>query len=452
MMTCGRVVAILRGLESNNLQVQANEIDALIKAGAVVEADPDVFFALARIQALRAKLPELDDAMSVVSLQTSLAGIETKLKDEWHRIRASKEEIREEEQLRVAIRFALGQLSDPGRGASLRMLHEQRVLLPDGATYVACPSLGCELYAITHRGRSMCHELELRIGRFDAVAFPVFVKMFDKTYAKMDKFVQNLAEFSQGVPEVRKHRGQILVGLVKSGLSAQDATGTYREMLSQRQPPEVAVTCARNLTKYGRPNEAHHALERARTALQSANFHDSAHCNLNGLARGLLAYDPPESGIPRLVELTRAVMAMFPQTQDATKHAARLMPSGGTAPEVMRRVSIVAQSIAAHPERGGVDVVKVSVALASMTPREDVLPGVVNRFFHLRGLLQQEAGSQPALAADYALECVPCPGTPEEIVSIVRSIIRRVSEQRPPITNGRDTIAMAVAFAKRFAY
>ncbi|WP_394836936.1 hypothetical protein LVJ94_08515 [Pendulispora rubella] len=450
MMTCGRAIAILRGLENNSLTVQAKEIDELIKAGAVIEADPEHFHVLTRIHQLKSMVPELDDPTSTFSLGMALKDIEAKLKDEWYRIRTGKEELRAQEQARVAIRYALGRLSDRVEGEKLLALNQQRALIPDGAMYVPCPALGCELYAITHRGRSMRHELEIRLARFEPVAFSVFLKVFDKTYAKMDAFVKNLAAVSQDVPPVRKHRAQILVGLIKSGLPAQQATGTYREVLRHNQPPDVAVLCARNAGKFGNMANTMGALQRVHRALVQAGLRDSQ--ELASAAKALLAYEPPESGVGRFLELVRGVGQLFPNSAFLVyKYAARLMPSTGTVPEIVRRVSIAVQLLL---PRGNLvpDQAKVAVALASMVQAEDVLPGFVERFFQVRQLLAHDAGNQPAMAVDYALECVVCPGTPEEVVSLVRSLARRITEERAQVTDPRDATAMAVAFAKRFAY
>ncbi|WP_394847281.1 hypothetical protein LZC95_07420 [Pendulispora brunnea] len=450
MMTCGRAIAILRGLETNQLVAEAKEIDTLIKAGAMVEADPEHFHALTRIHQLKATVPELDDALSTVSLKMALTDIESKLKDEWYRIRTGKEELRAQEQARIAIRYALGRLSDREEGAKLLTLDKQRALIPEGAMYVACPSLGCELYAITHRGRSMRQELEIRLARFEPVEFSAFLKVFDKTSAKMDAFVKNLTALSQDVPPVRKHRAQILVGLVKSGLPAQQATGTYREVLRHNQPPDIAVTCARNVGKFGNMANTMGALQQAHRALVQAGLRDGP--ELASAAKALLAYEPRESAVARFLELVRGLTQLLPNAGALVyKHAARVMLSAGTVHEIVRRVSMTLQLLFSRRNLLA-DEVKVAVALAGMVQTEDVLPGFVERFFHLRHLLAHEAGNQPALAADYALECIVCPGTPEEVVSLVRNLAWRITETRSQSTTPQDATAMAVAFAKRFAY
>jgi len=256
MMTCGRAVALLRGLENNQLAGQAKEIDELLKGGLAIEADPLVYQALCRILALEAPFPSLQaDPFSRLALSAELTEVEHKLKDEWHRLGTGKEKLKQEEAARVGLRYAVGQVSDPVRLAAFRKMIEDRALIPQGAMYVTCPQLGAELYAITHRGQRVRRELEVRLGRFEPVPLAVFLKSFDKTDAKMQSFVGEIGALSAQVGPVRKHRGQVLVGLTKSGMPPAHAAGVYKEALRQSSAPDVAVTCTRNASSLGTPQQ-----------------------------------------------------------------------------------------------------------------------------------------------------------------------------------------------------
>jgi len=415
MMTCDRAVAVLRGLETNQLAADAKEVDEVLKCALAVEADPDTFFALERIMAVRTASPALEASpLDAQCLSAALAEIERKLKDELHRFTTGKDKIRAEEEVRIRLRYALGQVNDPVMGANLNKMMVDRAQVADGATYVACPSLGVELYAITHRGRLARQELEHRLARFAQVPLAAFLKSFDKTDAKMQGFVNELATLSAQVPHVRKHRAQVIVGLVKSGLPTPQAVGTYREAVGKNYAPDVAVTCARNAAKFGSAAGTIDALTRARWALLQAGLPDTP--LLSAVAKSLLGFDPPEAGASRFVELVRGLEQMLPRAvpPDVYKLAARLMPAAGTAPEVLRRAYVAAQNVAAHPQSGP-DAIqqgkpKIAVALASMVKAEDVLAALVARFFQLQTMLLEEAQGNSAAAADYALECVACPG------------------------------------------
>jgi hypothetical protein len=57
--------------------------------------------------------------------------------------------------------------------------------------------------------------------------------------------------------------------------------------------------------------------------------------------------------------------------------------------------------------------------------------------------------TDPMRAESHALECLACPGTPLEVASVVRSLAMNLE---PGVRPSPGTSAIAVSFAKRFAY
>ena len=62
------------------------------------------------------------------------------------------------------------------------------------------------------------------------------------------------------------------------------------------------------------------------------------------------------------------------------------------------------------------NVPKVAVALASMVRTKEAIPDLVTRLRQVEGALMRAALSDPGNVEADALECVACPGTPDEVV------------------------------------
>ncbi|HWL88137.1 MAG TPA: hypothetical protein VNO21_20180, partial [Polyangiaceae bacterium] len=80
------------------------------------------------------------------------------------------------------------------------------------------------------------------------------------------------------------------------------------------------------------------------------------------------------------------------------------------------------------------------------------LAGLVDRFYQLESLLIRDNLANASTAAGHALECVVCPGTPEEVISVVSGLTQRLAQHQIENTEQHDKVSIAVAFAKRFAY
>lgn len=144
-MKCNRAVVVLRGLASNQLvDVTSEEIDEMLAASLAIEADPehlDLFAWLDRVVREHAH-SSAADPNAARALASVLHETEERLKSDWYRIKASKEEIAAAESARIMMRRAVAILNDAITMAELRKLVEYSRALAPGARYVACEALG----------------------------------------------------------------------------------------------------------------------------------------------------------------------------------------------------------------------------------------------------------------------------------------------------------------------
>jgi hypothetical protein len=170
-----------------------------------------------------------------------------------------------------------------------------------------------------------------------------------------------------------------------------------------------------------------------------------------GAAKSLLAFDPPDAGVPRFLDFMKRLRQVFGQVELLFKLTARLMPATGTPEEVVARVVAAGHLLNKYPTRVSTvnDNRTTGVALASMARSTDALPDLVVRFREIETHLVQ-SGLSPAGAVEAdALECVGCPGTPAEVVDTVAVLAEEIAGGRQP---QRPDVTIAVAFAKRFAF
>lgn len=451
-MNCERAAALLRGLEKNELSVTSEEIEDLLKRGLALEADPDdvaTFQWLAPVVAQYARR-SVDDAHATQGLAQVLRETEEELQKDWYRVKTPKAVLAEREESRVLMRRALAHLADPRCVAAMRELMAKAREVAPGAGWVGCPALGSEVYALTHKGWRVRRQLKIRLERFAAAEIDEFLRAFDKVEGKMSAFAGDINALSNNVGFVRKNREQVVIGLMKTGAPIPQALAAYRAGLgAANQAPDAAVTCARNASVAGSPEQAARLLEDARRALLNAGFRNTP--VVLGAAKCLLAWNPPAAGVPRFGELCSRLAHMLGGDDLVYKMAARLMSAQGSPSELVRRAVNAAALLRQQPSRANPqhrEVRMASAALASMVRADDGLPALVARFREVEYELVRAGVSGPAQAEAHALECVACPGTPFEVVDTVSALVARLGEGRRAEPGD---VAVAVAFAKRFA-
>jgi hypothetical protein len=447
MMTCAHALNVLNALPpfrgSGAFHVDADEADELVKCGVVVDADPEQLAALERLGAVKGELAgDLgDDPFSLEALKAALAKLEEKLKSEWHRMRTPDAELASEDERRVHLRAVVGELSDPERAAALRKAAADVALLAPEARYMPCPDTGYEVYAITKKGARLRREMSVRLARVADADFTAFTRTFDKVDAKMTALAADVETISGGVGYVRKHKGSVVVGLVKSGLPTAAALDAYGQAMLEARAADVAVTCTRAATAAGSADRAHALLRHAYGELVRAGLPQVP--AVFAASKSLLAFKPPESGIPRFMELFRGLNQGGVLGDDRYKFAARLMSAAGYPREILARVfatgGLLGSSLA-HPQA-------IAVAIASMVQSEAQLPAAVQRFRELYNSIWSAYQHRPD-TADLALEVMGSAGTVEEVMATLEQL-RRSLLARP---GGIDPLPVAAAFAKRFAY
>ena len=452
-MNCQRAAAVLRGLEKNMLDVESEEIDAILALGLALEADPDD---LALLQWLQSVVREhghtnVGDPHAREALASSLRETEERLKSDWYRIKASKEDIAQKEAARVAMRRAVAILGDGLAMAPLTKIVEDSRQLAPGAPWVACERLGSERYALTHKGWRVRGQLKMRLARFAEVPFRSFLHVFDKSEAKMLAFSNEIATLSANVGYVKKNRHQVVIGLAKASTPTAQTLASYQAALRKVEEPHTAVTCTRSAATLGGPAKAARRLEEAQRALQRVGF--PATPIVMGSAKALLGF-ALEPGVLRFVEIHRRLEQAFGRGDEVLfKFTARLMPAAGMPADVVGRVVVAASSLvyqAPATERAhGRDVRAAAVALASMVRSQDAVGPIVARFRQVEAELVRAGISTLHTVEGDALECVGCAGTPQEVVGTVSALLTQLSSGRQP---DRSDVAVAVAFAKRFAY
>jgi len=451
-ISCRRAAAVFHGLESGKLEVTADEIEQLLKMGLAVEAEPAHLIALQRMSALREEFAEHfheADPLDVGAFQSALTDIDHKLKSEWYRLRTSRERIREHEKSRVELRRALGMLHDEKAMPALRRILADGPLLPSGAKYFPCPKLGVEHYTITVKGVSLHREILLRIARVGEAPLGAFVKSFEKAHTKMKAFSDQIRFLKENVGPVRKNPEQVVIGLAKTGMAPQQALHTYRSALASSRAADVAVTLTRNAAASGGPGLVQHRLQVAVAALVTAGFPHSP--VVAGAAKTLLPFSSLDVGVARFVELYKRLRALYGNGDHLYKFIVRLMPAAGSPAEAMARVKVASHALHGTPSRvtARSDNATLAVAIASMVKDEQAVAGAVARHRALEAELVQHQVSDASTAERHALECLACPGTPAEVASVVRSLSLQIESRLPP---SPANAAIAVAFAKRFAY
>jgi hypothetical protein len=447
-MNARRALEILDGFTRNQLAFTAQEVDELVKAKLVAEVKP---FDYQTLQWLTTAVIEAGqswgDPELVAKLEAKYAELDERLKSDWHRFTTTKKHVAEEEQTLRALRRLLAHVKDPVEMARLAEI-------APNTQYRKCAALGDELYAITARGSRVAAALRSRVDRYKDFPLAAFLKAFDKTEAKMDAFAGDISTLSTNIGYVKKNPHQVVIGLAKTGKPAAEALHAYRNGVRMTGAPDVAVTIARNAASYGGSDNVTGRLQAAVQLLQRAGFPRTP--VTFGAAKTLLPFEPLESGVQRFNQIS-ALLNQQPAfrvpAEANVKLTARLMPADATPADLVRRAAIAYQALL-QVETGThlqANDRFDAVAIAAMVRSDDqIMPLVVRRHAIEIELVRHHITTTEWAGAD-SLECVACPGTPTEVAETVGTLMQQIARKQ-----GRDPqrgdVAIAVAFAKRFAY
>ena len=443
-----RAMEILNGFAQGQLAFTAQEVDELIKAQLVVEVNPADYKTLAWLVTAVAELGQVyDDPELVAKLDAQYAELDERLKSDWHRFTTTKKHIDEEEQKRRALRRVTAHLKDATEMARFAQINR-------GSPHAKCEALGDELYALTGRGTRVIPALGQRLDRYRDYPFDAFLKAFDKTDAKMDAFAGEVSALSGHIGYVKKNPHQVVIGLVKTGKPPAEALDAYRQGMRATGAPDVAVTLARNEGNYGGQDNVTSRLQEAVALLQRAGFPRTP--VTFGAAKTLLPFQPLEGGVTRFNQIAQLLMQSTTTHSSAemnVKLTARLMPAEASPHDLVRRVVLAVQALRQSPStvHQNHDERFNAVAFAAMVRSDDQIAPLAVRFRALEAELVRYQISGSEHADIDALECIACPGTPAEVVQTVRTLMGQIAaKQRREVQRG--DAAIAVAFAKRFAY
>jgi hypothetical protein len=449
-VNCARALAILAGLKVRQVEAEPDEMDELIAAKLVIEVAPHALALLQEIHKLAEAHPsELAGFPSAPAVQAVHDAVDRDLKNDWFRLSHSNAKLLAMAEERASLRRVLGGLADPDTATHLQDALNKRLLLAKGAGYTPCPSVGSGLFGLTERGVLVLGHLGARKERFGEAKLKTFLAQLDKQDAKLRAFSEQIDVISQHVGAVRKNRGQVLVGLVKTELPASEATALYLRATTRGQPPDVAVTCARHATREGGTSKVQKKLGAAYDALIRAGYPDSP--ALQGAVKSLLPWSPPEAGLSRFAALCRALHDQGNARGDELyKFTARLMMADGAPHELVQRALHAAHRLSQGPALvpRAYRLGPAAVALAAMVPDDASVDGACDRFLALELALAQGGLADRLTAESRALDCLPCPGAPTEVVATVHAVMGRLSPSLP----AAERLTVATAFAKRFAF
>lgn len=450
-LTADRASKILSGLEHNQLQAEAEEMDEILAAALAIEADPKDLAVAGWLRPLVHEHTRCapGDPRVIPALEVRLAELLNDLKSDWWRMTSSRETIRSHEEDVVQVRRALGTVRDTALITRLIKISHDSLEAQPNMPWVTSAALGYECYAITKKGHRLRRALSVRAARFANVSLKGFLHSYEKTEGKMRAFGNEIKTLSNNIGYVKKNREQVVIGLAKAGVPASHALGHYHAVVGNRAA-DVAVTCARNAKTFGTPQQAAHRLAYAERSLLQAGFPNTP--VVLGCAKALVSFEPIETGLKRFRELQQRLQSTLGGQGELTfKYAARLMSATGMPDVIVARVQNARDLLGRMPSRvaQSQNLRPYAVALAGMVKTPEALPDLVKRFRTIEEMLVKQGLSAQHLAADDALECVACAGTPEEVIDTVSALLEQLAEGR---SWNRADLAVAVAFAKRFAY
>lgn len=430
--------------------VTAREIDELLSAGLLTEADRDDVALLEwLVPVIAAYLPAglvSDGAPVIAALEAAHRELHEDLQSDWYRMTRGAETIREAEGKRATLRRALAVARDGQTMARLAKLTADRAALPAQAQYLPC-ALGDELYAVTKRGHDVASELAVRIARYRDAPLASFVKAYDKATGKLAAFASDVGRLARGIGSVRKNQHQVVIGLVKSGLAVDQALASFHGVNGAQAPGDAVAATRAAATTGGDPRDARKRLNEAIRALAALGLKGEQAANA---AKTLLPFEPLAAGAQRFSMLYNALIAAGVRGDATYKCAARLMPARGEPAAILDRARTAWRLVGQHPSASGdPSPALIGVALAAMVDDANDLGSLVTRFREIERALIAAGISGRTHAETDALECVACPGTPTEVVATVAAIIVQLP-RGAALTRGE--VAIAVAFAKRFAY
>lgn len=459
-MKCVRAIAILAALTQGQMSATWEELDELGRLQLVATLDPVALRSLGKLRDLWARHGAgagPDAIWTRTWLQRALAELEARLRSDFHRTVTSDAKLAMQEMERAEMRGALGLLSDPeARAQAQHTAATLANLISPNARMTPCPPEPAPLYAVTRLGEAVLFMGQPRLPRYGALPIAELARSVRKADSKMGALTEQVRTIDAGLGFVRKGRHQVVAGLIKSGLDAQQAVAAYQQaqQYTRRpdahpaEPPHLAVTLVRHACDTKNPVVAEQRMRAAEGALLRRGLPSGP--QTRGAAKSLLGFPDLEAAASRFVDLCRALGPIAGADPSLLRYAARLMPVQAAPVQLAQRCQAVAASLVHGGFHRLIHVDATTVALAAMARDDGSVQAVVARFLEIWQLLRQEQQWMSGTTlAQGAVELTACPGTPQEAVATARALAAQLS------AGGRaahEAFDLACSLSKRVAF
>lgn len=439
-MTGDRALHLLVGyFRGDALPATVAELEELASWGFLVLLDR-ARLARVRWYAAVRRLPR----RTVDQVAAALRETEERLQSTFFRMSSFAATVRAEEERRAVLRSLLGVMTDPVEGPLLEATWTALAEVPPAAPWYPVDD-GREA-AVTHSGSRARFALEIRLHRFADRPLAEFAKGFAKAERRMEAVGAACGELrTQLATAVPRDVDGAVIGLLKTSLPPKQAAARFRESLAlvpdQGMPverPHLAVAVAR-LTQEDNVRHAGRRLQRAITSLVNAGFPRTP--VVRGMARIIAEMPDPDAAAWRARELWSGLGAVY--GDEALKVAARLTSAAGEVEEVLGRF-FRALEVLSQP--------RAAAALAAAATDATHLEDLIQRWSELSALLV-ERRAFPRRAPPEAVELVALPGTPLEVVELVRQLVSHLPAHEHEERWGMsEDFPVAVALARRFVW
>lgn len=457
-MKCSEALTILSHLTQRQVTAHPQHLQELCRAELVFEIDPALLeLADAFIWAIDAFGMSSAPPHSLLDpswLQIRLDEIEGKLTSGFSRGFSRKATIWSWEQRRAKLRALIGALSySHVHEAFMRAVRIKPLLGPTPMLAVAADQ---RVYAIALRGHRLLGALSVRQARYQNEALHTFMKRFMKSEMQIRRLKDAATVIDMGIGEVPKARGQIIIGLIKSGLAPDDAVRTYQQgkdlanWVPYKEQPAMAVNYVRGAPQLGGPQRVASKMAELMRLVQRAGLGGGADGDKR-IARALLGVPNPAAGLERAKELLWTLQHTSPRYDgDVFKATARLLSTPGTPKELAIRLAFITNALRKRqPSHFVIHRDDAALSLAAAMTQSGAEQAVVERFLAIYAELERQRIPPGTNIHELAALLAPHPGTPTELVHTLSTAAISVSNESTPTP---ADYAFAASFIKRFLY
>lgn len=450
-----RALRVLEALIQGRLDgVTGTELDELVDAELAVVADPQALLRADENRVLTGKF----GAKSIDDLRRALTTIEDRLRSDFHRMMSFASTLRSEEQDRVLLRRALGVLAQPAEWKKVQDALTAKDRAATNAPFVS-PAGDPRRFAVSAIGLRAAGALRVRLPRFATAPLEAFLVRFRKTDTAMAAFAQQHANYLRDLAGVMRNRSGVAIGLAKSGLKPEVALARYGSAVKSGsgmwlsvEAPHMAVAMVRKAGEQGDLGQAVRRHDAAYQALVAVGY--PATPVVRGAAKALMDAADVKTAAERLKQIDIAIPGRAPHDQYRMRSLARVFGVAATPQDIARRCQNAAKALADDPGNSDRVLTARTAALVAGAADDTELAAHCERYRAIaRELVERRAfPGLPQIPAS-AVDLVRVPGTPAEVVELVRQLVAHLPARESVEQWGvGEDWEPAVAFARRFAF